>query len=197
MDLLTKNPGLQHVAEEIFQNLNVFALERCEEVSQSCKAILRKPSFWLQKCRNYDGDDSNKIRNAWKMAISMVKKKEDIKLEENLCDHLKMICKDKENYQSPIYWASEKGHLDIVKELATSSDNPNLPDHWINGRTPILLAAMNGHVEIIKVLAPLTDNPNEPNAFGTLTTPIHVAVWIIQMNQMSLLDGLLYFCQKL
>ena len=93
MDLLTKTPGLQHVAEEIFQNLNVFTLERCEQVSKSWKAILRKPSFWLQKCRKNDGDDSNKIRNAWKMAISMVKKKEDIKLEENLCDHLKMICK--------------------------------------------------------------------------------------------------------
>ena len=139
MDLLTKTPGLQHVAEEIFQNLNVFDLERCEEVSQSWKAILRKPSFWLQKCRKYYGD-SNRIRNAWaawKMAISMVKKKEDNKLEENVCDHLKMVCKGKENYQSPIYWASEKGHLDIVKELATNSDDPNAPDLWLNGCTPI------------------------------------------------------------
>ena len=77
-----------------------------------------------------------------------------------------MICKDKEFFTSPIYWASENGHSDIVKALAPIFENPNAPDHEINGCNPILLAAKNGHTEVIKVLAPLSNNPNEPNNDG-------------------------------
>ena len=194
MDLLTKNPGLQLVAEEIFQNLNVLDLENCEEVSKSWKAILRNSSFWLRKCRKNDDNDvdSKKTGNAWKTVISMVLK--DTNLEENLCCHLKMICKGEENYKSPIYWASENGHSDVVKVLAPISNNPNAPDHGINGCTPILLAAMNGHVEVIKVLAQLTENPNESNYDGE--TPMYVAAENGHANVIKILAPLTKYPNK-
>ena len=43
------NPGLQHIAENIFGNVNYEDLEVCRSVNQSCKNILDEPIFWLKK----------------------------------------------------------------------------------------------------------------------------------------------------
>ena len=44
------NPGLQHLAEEIFVNINsVNSLEACQEINQSSKEIFETPFFWLKK----------------------------------------------------------------------------------------------------------------------------------------------------
>ena len=73
---------------------------------------------------------------------------------------------------TPIYWAANNGHTEIVRILAPLTNNPNAPDNI--GNTPIYWAAMNGHTEIVKILAPLTDNPNEPNP-NNRETPSSVA----------------------
>ena len=50
MDLITKNPGLQHVAENIFLNLNHKSILKCQNVNTKWKKILESPFFWLKKC---------------------------------------------------------------------------------------------------------------------------------------------------
>ena len=50
MDLITKNSGLQHIAEEIFLNLNYEKLEICQEVNEFWKERLNNSMFWLKKC---------------------------------------------------------------------------------------------------------------------------------------------------
>ena len=70
--------------------------------------------------------------------------------------------------KTPIYWATYRGHTEIVKILAPLTDNPNAPDG--DGFTPIYWAANNDHTEIVKILAPLTDNPNAGDIYGN--TPI-------------------------
>ena len=73
--------------------------------------------------------------------------------------------------KTPIYDAAFCNHADIVKILASLTDNPNAPIQ--NGNTPIQVAACNGHTEIVRILTPLTDYPNAPNKYGS--TPIHTA----------------------
>ena len=50
---ILNNPGLQHLAENIFGNLNLEDLEVCQEINQSSKQILDnqmdKPMFLLSK----------------------------------------------------------------------------------------------------------------------------------------------------
>ena len=43
------NPGLHHLSEQIFWNLNSDILENCEQINQSANQILQKPLFWLKK----------------------------------------------------------------------------------------------------------------------------------------------------
>ena len=49
MDLITKNPGLQHIAEEIFSNLDRNDLLQCQEVNEYWASILRNPWFWYNR----------------------------------------------------------------------------------------------------------------------------------------------------
>ena len=60
--------------------------------------------------------------------------------------------------------ASQRGDLEIVRLLMTSTNNPNVPN--ILGCTPIHEAAIIGHLEIVQLLMTSTNNPNVPNKYG-------------------------------
>ena len=70
METTLKNPGLLHLAENIFLNLETEDLEVCEKINQSSKQILEDPSFWLWKLmlkglpeeKNLNHDANNKKR---------------------------------------------------------------------------------------------------------------------------------------
>ena len=51
MELITKTPGLSHIANEIFLNLNdeILLLE-CQRVNQHWRNLVRNPWFWYKKC---------------------------------------------------------------------------------------------------------------------------------------------------
>ena len=55
LEKILNNPGLQHLAENIFDNLKYEDLEICRGINQSSKQILdhqmKKPMFWLRKFR--------------------------------------------------------------------------------------------------------------------------------------------------
>ena len=74
---------------------------------------------------------------------------------------------------TPIHFAAQVGNLDMVKHLATYTDNPNSRN--IYGWTPIYYAAHYGHLEIIKFLVNFTDSPNAPNI--NMYTPIWTAAF--------------------
>ena len=68
MDNLTKNPGLTHIAEVIFLNLNYSHILECSQVHESWKKILNRPNFWLQKCAQ---NPEFKNKSAWKKLIQL------------------------------------------------------------------------------------------------------------------------------
>ena len=178
------NPGLQHLAEEIFVNINsVNSLEACQKINQSSKEIFETPFFWLKKF--IQRGLSKKNQEDWMKVIQSAKNSDK---EKHLLLFLKwtyqtkrmvdLLCytspKVQNDFQNKIYMAAKEGNTEIVKILAPLTDNPNAAPVWNDGQTPIYWAAVRGHTEIVKILAALTDNPNaSSDYFGE--TPINWA----------------------
>ena len=49
METIISNPGLHHLAEKVYWNLDVDDLKICAQINQSCKQILQNPIFSLRK----------------------------------------------------------------------------------------------------------------------------------------------------
>ena len=199
MEKIITIPGLQHLAEKVFLDLDVQDLNMCAQINQSCKQILESPIFWMKKFRSpskqenqkewifkaaQDGyteivkilvplTDNPNAPNIWGFStpIHMAACNGHTEIVEILAPMTKNPDAPNVEGATPIYWASYNGHIEIVKILAPLTENPNAPDK--HGVTPIFHAAKNGHTEIVNILTPLTDNPNAPNKNGV--TPIHVA----------------------
>ena len=59
MEEILRNPGLQHLAEEVFWNLDVEDLKICAHINQSCKQILQHPIFCLRKFEHLSKENQN------------------------------------------------------------------------------------------------------------------------------------------
>ena len=70
MENIINNPGLQHIAENIFCNLSDKDIKLCQEINQFCKQILKSPLFWKEK---FMRQLSKKNQNDWNEAIQMTK----------------------------------------------------------------------------------------------------------------------------
>ena len=170
MEKILNTPGLTHLAENIFGNLDVGNLEVCGQINQASKQILANPIFWLRKFTAL----SEKNQKDWLKVFQSVKNTDK---EKSIVSYLKWNFKKEALADLPCYTSSPvqdklrkkilesctKGRFEssdedteIVKILAPLTDKPNAPDE--NGRTPIHWAAYYGHTEIVKILAPLTDN---------------------------------------
>ena len=182
MEKILNNPGLQHLAENIFLNLNSAGLKKCQPINQSASQILEKPMFWIKKCIRNGLSEEN--QNDW---IKAIQSETNFEKKKNIAAYLSWYLKYKKFFDPPCYtkpeaqedfWkkicrAAKNGDTDFVKILAHLTNNPNAPDEY--GRTPIYLAAFKGHTEIVKILAPLTNNPNAPNNDGE--TPIEFSMY--------------------
>ena len=69
MEEIFTNPGLQHLAENVFWNLDAEDLKNCAHINQSCKQILQNPIFCLRKFEHL----SKENQNDWIKAIQSVK----------------------------------------------------------------------------------------------------------------------------
>ena len=189
------NPGLQHIAENIFGNLNYEDLEVCRTVNQSCKKILDEPIFWLKKFIRRGL--SMKDQLDWTKAIQLTKHTD---LEKNVLLYLKKSSKNErvvnlacyinekivgnskkliKRYRKPfnsrnsgkMFDACIDGDEGIIQLLAPFMKYPNSPDR--DGDTPIHIAAGIGnedYLPIVQILAPLAANLNAWNKKGR--TPI-------------------------
>ena len=51
LETILNTPGLVHLAENIFNNLDYEVVKVCRDINQSSQQILDKPMFWLRKFR--------------------------------------------------------------------------------------------------------------------------------------------------
>ena len=98
MESIIKNPGLQHLAEKIFWNLDTENLKICGLINLSCKQILENPMFWLKKFKNL----SKESQKDWIKIIKVVKNSEKINaIISYLQWNLKKEAMDLQCYTSP------------------------------------------------------------------------------------------------
>ena len=78
------------------------------------------------------------------------------------------------NRKTPLHWAAENGHLDVVKYLSShddvDADAPNLISY-----TPLHLAADNGHLDVVKYLSSRGDVDADARSFFGNTPLRHAA----------------------
>ena len=193
MDNIIKNPGLQHLAEKVFWNLDSEDLKNCAQINQCCKKVLQYPIFCLRK---FEHISIEKQKDWIKIIQSVTNSDKGIAIISYLQWKLKnehlmdLLCYSsltvQNDFRMKLIEICQKielsdEDLEIVKILAALTDNPNAPNQW--GDTPIYWAAHNGHTEIVKILAPLTDDPNAPDEDGC--TPIDDA---IRMGHSEIVD---------
>ena len=186
LEKILNNPGLQHIAENIFDNLDSKKLEVCRGINQSSKQILDsqmvQPKFLLRQFRGL----SKKNEKDWTKVIDSVKDSEKIKAISSFLQwNLKKDDNDLPCYTDPAIqddlrkkiwkiskeWRLSNEHMSIIKMLVHLTDNPNARGQ--DGCTPIHWASSFGYTEIVKILVPFTDNPNALDEWGN--TPIHNA----------------------
>ena len=112
MDFITKSPGLFHLCERVFLELDYYNLLKCEDVNPQWRNILRasdrpksslilkNPWFWLKKCSEMDLLPPN-IKDEWikvmqnlenpKFTIHYLKKIYELRLGQ-LILNLRFIC---------------------------------------------------------------------------------------------------------
>ena len=86
MEAIIKNPGLQHIAEEICFNLSYEHLKNFLCLNQSTKQISKNPFFWLKKL--IQNGLLKKNQQDWTKAIQLT---ENSKLKKCIISYLKRI----------------------------------------------------------------------------------------------------------
>ena len=203
MDFLTKNPGLQHVAEEIFMNLDHNDVIKSKTVNQYRYRMIVNPTFWLKKCLR-NRFLSKECKMEWTKLIQTLKtqiykeKVTNCLMETHGFCTLSSMKLDETPLDSAYYTKDLKLIEYILKSKLTSSSKINEMIHksiedkkWSvleklvafaddpnlpnekDGRTPIQIAATKGNSRVIEILAPLVKNPNAP--FNQGLTPIQEA----------------------
>ena len=76
MEKLICNPGLQHLAEKVFLNLDGKDLKICGQINQICKQMVENPLFWLRKF----GGLSKESQKDWMKIIKSVKNSDNEKV---------------------------------------------------------------------------------------------------------------------
>ena len=61
---ILNNPGLVHLAENIFWNLDVNSLKICAQINQCCNQILKNPIFCLRKFEHISKENQKDWINA-------------------------------------------------------------------------------------------------------------------------------------
>ena len=96
MEKIIKNPGLQHLAEDIFLNLNYSDLNKCQLINQSTNQILDNPMFWIRELIKKGLSKEN--QDDWIEAIQLNYEK-----KKYIAAYLKWNLKEKNLFNFPCF----------------------------------------------------------------------------------------------
>ena len=123
MENIIKNPGLQHLVENIFLNLNLENLEKCQLINKSTNQLLENPRFWIKKCIRNGFLVSEECLNDWTNAIQSARKKSDQE-EKHIVAYLKWKLSSKER--------KENQKIDYFVNDSEDNDSDNSDDNDSN-----------------------------------------------------------------
>ena len=211
MDQIINNPGLQHIIEIIFFNLDFEDLMACQLVNKSIKNILKNQMFWLKKWR-FNKGLSKTNQNNWIKALKMTK---NTNLEKNVALYIKKIIKIGHFVDVPCYIdndamikateisfeeALKQKNAGVLQILAPITKNFNAPKPTDMYETPVFQAALYetpvfqaaklGNIDVVKALAPLIENPNYPPTIKHGYTPIQSAAYCNKLDIVRFLAAL-------
>ena len=181
---IVKNPGLQHLAEAIFSNLNYNDLKTCHLINRSSKSILDNPKFWLKKFIQKGISKQNELD--WSKAIQLTK---NTNYEKSIALYLKRSIMKENVVDIPPCFIDEKFLKKCqgrsLRYLRTSYVSPYITEDYKSGCIQLLVrfsncygpdlgygksdlkveiddemckSASNGHLKVIQALVPLIDN---------------------------------------
>ena len=133
MEQLFNNPGLIHIGEMIFEQLNNNGLESCSNVCLDWKKMLDNPRTWLKICikqapksneisnKKHSFEASNVLINQWKQLISEAENE----YENQVANLLKKMHSDevKTSFRSPMYMALLVKDLPLIRYLLLAYTN--------------------------------------------------------------------------
>ena len=146
---------IPYVLEKIFFSLDYESFKSCLEVSKSWNDLLKSESFMKRAKTKFCQDMQDEVVLAAK---------------EGMVDKLRAVLStfmvdvnfiEEAEGASPLIFAAERGHKDVVQLLLTSGSDPNLADE--DGVTPLLDAVHDGHFEVAKLLLDYGADPNVAN----------------------------------
>ena len=186
MDLITRTPGLLHIAEKIFSNLDRKSIWQCQKVNDYWWNILMNPWFWFNRMK-----PKNKLSKEHRLEwMEFFEKLSKLIFTKEMMPPLNYIYAQFED-SVPLYgtyWFAIKhknekqrryleslnisefylessgwisASSEIVRIMAPLIENPNALSK--DGYTPICWAVQTGNTEIVNILAPLLANPNASN----------------------------------
>ena len=167
MEKIINNPGLQHLSENIFWNLNYGDLQKCLTINQFCKEILESPLFWLKIFIQRGMSEQNQIN--WSRAIQISK---NTHMEKHVLNYLSKCTKNVRVVDLPCYMEEDflKKPLIDVENFLLSFHNKELQKSMQFALFKDLnLSVRNRNVKAVKFLAPFIklsyrcDGGREPN----------------------------------
>ena len=120
LDIFTKNPGFQYIAEDVFNILDKQSVLNSGLVNHSWRAILYKPTFWLKKLKS---ENTAVNFNSWEMFLQNI---EEDEIKEDIVNLLIKMFKQKT--MSPLEIVTELGLMN--KAWITILNRPKF--WWIN-----------------------------------------------------------------
>ena len=181
LETFVQNPGLQHLAENIFLNLNFNALNNCTHVNEVWKKFLNDPMFWLKRFVLRGLSEKNKTD--WIEAIQMTRDgRADPELEENILQYLIDYSSNERvtYFDVPCYLNNQK-FLEKAPKIIKKFEEDKLKTYGsdtVDGDWTIFHdAVLHNQPELIQLLGPLTPvSWVETNNYTTLgMTPIYLA----------------------
>ena len=169
LEILIENPGLKHLAENIFLHLDYKDLISLQIINRSSKVLLDNSRFWIKKLVQRGLSKKNEIK--WINAIQITKNTD---FERNISFYLKRSLKkeklkdlpcfiDKSTLEvalasSKISYYKPKGHTPGCIQLMA----PNIENDLTNINPALMMrnAVEDGHFRFIKAMIPLLDKPN-------------------------------------
>ena len=145
LDELVCNPGLEHVALQIFKNLDRKSLGSCRSVSKGWKACIDDDKHWWQSLildyksfmikkvhKRYTNDQLEEFIDA----MQYIHDNESLKNLELFATFMTDYCRNVKanlatnNFDSPLHYAADRNRIDFLQIIARSPMKKMNLKHW-------------------------------------------------------------------